>query len=64
MPDMPLPPHFRQPALQRSYLLRLWRKDEKDAWRITLQGVEGESQIHFESAEHLLVYLRELLDTA
>lgn len=59
MSDRLPPSEIDQPGQHHhSYLLRLWRSANDEPWRITLQGIDAESQIHFESVEHFTAFLR------
>jgi len=61
MPGSQSPTHFQQPSLQQSYLLRLWREDVEAPWRITVQGVDADSPIHFQELSQLLDFLQEIV---
>jgi hypothetical protein len=44
-----------------SYLVRLWRSGESNAWRATLQDPHTGQQFRFETVESLFVFLQDQL---
>ncbi|MEM7334319.1 MAG: hypothetical protein AAF490_19710 [Chloroflexota bacterium] len=44
---------------RKAYLLRVWREDEHDSWRIMLQAVDEEKRQLFTNIEAFISHLEE-----
>ncbi len=45
---------------RRSYILRLWRSDKDEQWRIMLQAVDDKKARHFATMSQFVAFLEEI----
>ena len=46
------------PPTYFAYLVRLWRSNTNEGWRVMVQDAHSEMQLRFDSLEGLLVFLK------